>query len=618
MAVWGVLLRLLWAHPFEIAAVTGLGVVWLGCGYFAFWRRDTGLKDGQGKPLRKPYGKRVRQGAIAIFVASLVAVPVVWRLQVVMTAVPEDDRVLVLVAEFEDPQGTDSLGVTRDILQQLEEVTDDFGDEVVVEPLEVVPANVLRGSNWFRQQGEELGAEIVLWGDYVRDGNETRLRVNFEVLSAPERLELGESRQVMEFATVDSFDVTVLSSQTNYLTLLALGLAQYEAKDYEGAINRLMRATGETEDAVAALEKTEVQGAEEVVGFEVVFFFLGEAHRDAIEYEEAIAAYERAIDYKPEYPEALNNLGLTWIDWGRYQTAEMVLLEARETNVRLLGDRHPDVASSINNLALVYQAQGRYREAEPLCQQALEMRKELFGEQHLDVAASLNNLAALYRSQGRYEQAEPFYRQALEMRQELLGDKHPDVAASLNNLAGLYESQGRYEEAEPLYQQALALRQELLGDKHPSVAASFNNLAGLYLSQERYEEAEPLFLQTLELRKELLGDKHPAVADSINILGVVYRSQGRYEEAEPLFQQSLAIKREIFGDDNYRTYISIGSLGLLYELQNNPTDAEDYLTRALAGVEPTLGSHHHITNQYKEALDRIRGGTPVQSSSQEP
>lgn len=79
-----------------------------------------------------------------------------------MTVMPEDDLVLVLVADFEDPKGEDSLGVTRDVLQQLEEVTDDYGDELVVKPLLVGPEEAKRGSNWFRDLGEEQGAEIVL------------------------------------------------------------------------------------------------------------------------------------------------------------------------------------------------------------------------------------------------------------------------------------------------------------------------------------------------------------------------------------------------------------------------------------------------------------------------
>ncbi|MEG5042235.1 MULTISPECIES: tetratricopeptide repeat protein [unclassified Microcoleus] len=130
---------------------------------------------------------------------------------------------------------------------------------------------------------------------------------------------------------------------------------------------------------------------------------------------------------------------------------------------------NPHVAGNWNNLGVLYLNQGRYEEAESLLLSALQWRLHWFGDKHLDVATSLNNLGVLYSRQGRYSDAELCHQQALELRKHLLGDKHPDVATSLNNLATLYCEQGRYSKAQPLLEQSLELSRHLQGDKHPDV-----------------------------------------------------------------------------------------------------------------------------------------------------
>lgn len=66
----------------------------------------------------------------------------------------------------------------------------------------------------------------------------------------------------------------------------------------------------------------------------------------------------------------------------------------------MLGERHPDTIRSMANLAVTYNTQGRYNEAELLIIQALNLRREVLGEKHPNTVKSMADLAATYHTQG--------------------------------------------------------------------------------------------------------------------------------------------------------------------------------------------------------------------------
>ena len=517
----------------------------------------------------------------------------------------EEERVVVLVAEFEDPKGVDSEDVTDKVLGELQAAIAPYQDDVVVEffPDEVSARS--GGSESARGFGEKYGADIVLWGEYseIRPNDVAQLRMHVEMLEQPEPVLIGDSRQEVKFATVDRFTVTAqLSDQFTYLTLLVLGLAQYEAEEYEAAIARLEDAN-EVAESIRAQESV---GIESVVGFEVGYFFLGESLLQTIAYEEAIAAYERAIEIEPNYPAALTNQGNTHLLAGDYPAAEPILEAALQVSRLVSGEKHEDVAWSLDRLAALFLFQGLYDKSEPLFLQALEIREELFGARSNKVANSLNNLAELYQGQGRYGEAEPLYLQALEIAYQTSEEQHLDFVTYLNNLANLYQSQKRYEEAESLYLQMLEIAHPTLGEQHPTFAIYLNNLAELYRAQGRYEEAEPLYLQVLEIFRQTLGEQHRSFAIGLKNLALFYQLQNRYEEAEWSYLKALEIERQTLGEQHPDFATNLNILAKFYVDLGAYAKAEPLLVEAELIHLAVLGPDHPDTQNTQLGLQLVR------------
>lgn len=81
--------------------------------------------------------------------------------------------------------------------------------------------------------------------------------------------------------------------------------------------------------------------------------------------DEAIAAWNRALELEPRDGKALNNLGGLLLRQGRFDEAERLLRHAIESD--------PDVASAYDNLALIISRKGAISEAVSLWNKAIEL-----------------------------------------------------------------------------------------------------------------------------------------------------------------------------------------------------------------------------------------------------
>ena len=270
------------------------------------------------------------------------------------------------------------------------------------------------------------------------------------------------------------------------------------------------------------------------------------------------------------------SLALFFQDIGKYEKAELLLLEAKDIFGKVRGKEHPDYAASLNGLALIYMDMGKYEKAEALYLEAKPIREKVQGKDNSDYAESLNNLASLYRSMGNYERAEQLHLQAIAIKGKILGKEHPSYALSLNNLAILYRAMGSYEKAEQLYLEATTIKEKTLGKEHPGYALSLNNLAMLYWIMGNYEKAEPLYHQAIAIREKKLGKEHPEYASSLNNLALLYLDMGRYEMVESLHLQAKVIREKALGAAHSDYAESLGNLAILYMATNNYEKAESF------------------------------------------
>jgi Flp pilus assembly protein TadD/ADP-heptose:LPS heptosyltransferase len=172
---------------------------------------------------------------------------------------------------------------------------------------------------------------------------------------------------------------------------------------------------------------------------------------------EAEIAYRRALKLKPDFAEALNNLGILLAATKRFVDAEAAYRRALEIK--------PDFVEVLNNLGILLWELKRFVEAEAIYCRVLEIKPD-FVEAH-------NNLGNLLRDAGRVVEAEVVYRRALEAK--------PGSVEVQNNLGKLLKEIGRPIEAEVAFRRALELKSDFADARH--------NLACFLLGSGRYSEA---------------------------------------------------------------------------------------------------------------------------------
>jgi tetratricopeptide (TPR) repeat protein len=174
---------------------------------------------------------------------------------------------------------------------------------------------------------------------------------------------------------------------------------------------------------------------------------------------------------------------------GRYNEAEVLYLEVRQTRKRALGEEHHDTLTSMTKLALTYWSQGRWKEAEELEMIIVDTRKRLLGEEHPSTLFSMTSLGSTYRKQERWIEAEKLEMEVMETEKRELGQEYPSTLTSMGNLASTYKKQGRWKEAEELYVKVLEKSKRVLGEKHPSTLENIANIAFTIKDQGRIHEA---------------------------------------------------------------------------------------------------------------------------------
>lgn len=279
---------------------------------------------------------------------------------------------------------------------------------------------------------------------------------------------------------------------------------------------------------------------------------LGQAveHLQAGHFEPAENLCRRALAKTPDWPAALNVLGVIAFHTGRTEFSvelfqKVVSVEPGNADARL------NLGNALKSLARLDEAEAAYRAAstlnpnDPLAQASLAVVLQDVGRLDEAISAFRKALAIspsdanahfglgnAFMSRGEANLAAESFRNAIAH-----GATHAEAPM---NLGCALAELGRYDEAEA------ALRSAIKAD--PTSAEAYNNLGAVLTRQGKLDEALAALERALAL--------HPDFVEAHNNVGRAQFERGDVERAEAAYRRALAVK-----PDDVDTLINLAGLG---------------------------------------------------------
>ncbi|KAL9042207.1 MAG: hypothetical protein Q9214_003853 [Letrouitia sp. 1 TL-2023] len=349
----------------------------------------------------------------------------------------------------------------------------------------------------------------------------------------------------------------------------------------------------------------------------------------------ALAKITKCLNQRvPETTQLLWDLGLNYIEQGRWLEAAWIILHVTANRMEYFGESHPSTLFSASNLAALYSELGEWSKAGRISFQICDIQIRTLGPNHADTLDTKLHIASAYRQQAHLDKAEEFAVQVLEARQKIYGNKSPSTAPSMRLLAWIYSDQGhfgrsealnrtlldistntqgpqhlstldammdltvdlarqeRWHEVKEITAQALDVRHKLLGPEHTDTLLCINNLAAVNYEEGNLSEAEMGFLRVTEAYTKVLGKNHPKTLDASMDLVYVYACQGRLKESEKLNIKIIELRKQLYGADHPKILDSMAHLATILSLQSRLEEAEGLLLQTLSLERHIRGERH--------------------------
>ena len=286
-----------------------------------------------------------------------------------------------------------------------------------------------------------------------------------------------------------------------------------------------------------------------------------------------------------------NLLGLDLLNQGKYETARVLLEDARRGNPPPPGVDNMQAVMIGGNLSHVYRAQGRLEDAEKSLRDALALAVKMYGKEHSAVTSTAYFLGTLLVQTGRAADAVPLMRETLPVSRKLFPFASGGLATSLAVSAYVLSATGQREEATSLWADALPMRRGIgTLPVNPYLARDLAFYGEHLLRTGDRPGALAAMGESLEIRRKIYGPDDPNVASSHSLLGAVYFSGGDYARAETSFREALRIQQKTQGPENpHTTAGTLGRLGLTLQALGRAAEAEPLIARS-AGIRGRLAA----------------------------
>ncbi len=225
---------------------------------------------------------------------------------------------------------------------------------------------------------------------------------------------------------------------------------------------------------------------------------LGDAHRTAGKFPEAVAAYEEAVRREPESNAALERLALCLPLVNQAPRAESLLKQVLE--------RLPGAAPTWVQLGLVELQEGKNTDAITAFEKAMQLDP--------DLPDAFNLAGAVWFEAGDSPRGEAALRNAIRIQ--------PNYAQAHNNLGNLLSESGRFDEAKYHFEAALRIKEDYTGARY--------NYALALTRARRVDEAQGQ-IEALLRSDPRSAEAHEFLGNLLGAKGQTTRAIAEYREA---------------------------------------------------------------------------------------
>ena len=216
----------------------------------------------------------------------------------------------------------------------------------------------------------------------------------------------------------------------------------------------------------------------------------------------------------PSYSLSLNGQGMIYMYYGEYDKSVKCFKDALEVHYQNEEKSHVNVLSCLNNLALSLLYIGQYETARMTLEQAIKQHNKIYGEGHetITLSRTVQNLGLVYHNLGNMGLAVKTYIEADKMQNRLIDVPDIDAITLASNIASSLSELDEHAEALEYVEKALNLSKKLFGraDLSYELAKIYINAGTVYEHCNRNDEALSLYKKCLEMTELVFGDNpHP-------------------------------------------------------------------------------------------------------------
>ncbi len=194
------------------------------------------------------------------------------------------------------------------------------------------------------------------------------------------------------------------------------------------------------------------------------------------------------------------------------------------------------LARNYNNMGETYMKWGKVAEAQDYLEQSLAIKKEL--QDSAGVVHSSNVLGRLLYNQGKYEEAMEYYLEAVVIAEQI--DALRLLAILYNNISLIHRNEKRFDKSEEYLDLATEVAEQL--DDNVVKVELIITRGNLFFMSDNYERAIEAYLQGYELTKKV-GFSTSTVTFLVN-LGNVSGKMGNYEEVIKYGKEALELSKK--------------------------------------------------------------------------